>query len=158
MAVNRAGRKASINIWNRDGNVYLLTFTHPARVTKRLALTQDRIFTSAGIDYQGWPFELYLPGSDEDVPRGSLTISNVTNDALKFCAPLKYPPPKVQIQRVVESDPDTAQETYKGLYFRRVRGVAASIEVFFGQQAYAAEPYPAGRMTSRVAPWLEIIG
>lgn len=164
MPSNAAGRKAVLNVWNSDGNIVLISLTHPDITTQRLAMsTSDvTVAVAAGASpadgtYTAYPFELEPVTDDKGVPRGALRISNVTSLIWNLVGSLDAPPPQLNIYRVLESDATVIQDSFLSLDVKRVAANMLTIECEFGHENYASEPYPAARVVPPLCPWLQYL-
>lgn len=162
MPVNSAGRRSVLNVNNVDGSIFLITFTHQTFSTQRLALAmQDVSSTADGTGakiYTAFPFELELPTDDKGVPTGSIRLSNVTQLILNLIKDVQSPPPQLNIFRVLESDVNTVQDSFRYLDIMEVRANMLSIDATFSHENYAVEPYPAARVIPPYAPWMQYVG
>lgn len=160
MPANAAGRKAVLNVWNSDGNIVLIRFSHADIVTQRLALAMDDVLSTAdggAQTYTAYPFEIELPTDDKGVPRGAIRLSNVTRQVWDLVSDLTTPP-QLTIYRVLESDLNTVQDEFAGLDIKRVSAEMLSLEAEFGHENYAVEPYPAARVIPPACPWMLYVG
>lgn len=157
MPANAAGRKAVLNVWNSDGNIVLITLTHPEITTQRLALCLDDVVSTAdggSETYTAYPFEIELPTDDKGVPRGVIRLSNISHQVWDLVGDLDDPPPQLNIYRVLESDLNTVQDSFTKLDLKTVAAEMLTLEATFGHENYATEPYPAARLIPPLAPWI----
>lgn len=162
MPANRGGRSAVLNVWNRDGNIILLEFSHASISTQRLAMATDDVTSTLGggspVTFTAYPFELDQVTDDKGVPRGGLRISNVTALIWNLIGDLAGAPPQINLYRVLESDVDTIQDQFLGLDVKRVAADMLTVECEFGHENYAIEPYPAARVIPPRCPWITYVG
>jgi hypothetical protein len=125
-----------------DPYIVLATFHHaelsePLRVARNAAAV-----TSGGISYaKGW-FDIELPTDTADLPRGRMTVPNVDlriSTALLAIAT----PPRITLQCVLVSDPDTVIERYDFLYLNNITGTTRVVSGVLDSWDYSTAPYPA---------------
>lgn len=162
MPVNAAGRRSVLNVNNVDGHILLFAFSHSSFPTQRLALAmQDVVSTADGTGAQTWtayPFELELPSDSKGIPTGTIRLSNVTRLVWGLIKDITEPPPQISIFHVLESDPNTVQDSFTKLDVRRVTADMLSLEAEFSHENYAQEPYPACRIVPPYTPWMLYAG
>jgi hypothetical protein len=160
--MNAAGRKAALNVWNADGHIILLKFTHASITTQRLALHMTDVVSTVdggSATYTAFPFEIELPTDDKGAARGTLRISNVTKIIWDLIGSVRtFTPPQLAIYRVLESDVNTAQDSFLLLDVQRIAANILSVEANFSQENYASEPYPAARVIGKYCPWMLYVG
>lgn len=161
MPVNSAGRRAILSCWNSDGRILLLTLTHALITTERLALTKNNVSSTVegggAQTFTAFPFIVDLPTDDKGAPRGSIRVSNVTRRVWDLIGALETPP-QLNFYFVLESDVNTAQESFLLLDVHRVAAKGNVIEGVFGHENYAIEPYPAARVVGEYCPWMLYVG
>ena len=162
MPVNAAGNAAVLNVWNADGNIILLTFSHSSFATQRLALAMSDVVSTAdgtgSQTYTAFPFEVSLPTNSKGIPTGSIRISNVTRLVWGLIKDITEPPPQLALYRVLESDLNTVQDQFLRLDIKRVTADMLALEAEFGHENYAQEPYPAARVVPPYCPWMVYSG
>lgn len=140
-----------------DYPILLLTITHddlqePIRVssdpTQRVEETDEKVVygtVSRQEQYVFFPFEMALPDDQEErAPRTRLIIDNVDREIVKAVRTAQGGAPRVQIEIVMASDPDTVEAELPDFDLRDVRYNVLTVEGDITLDSLAAEPFPAG--------------
>lgn len=125
-----------------DPYLQLLTFKH-ANLSKplRIAKNADDITSQGFVFHKGW-FDLEVPSDTNEPPKGRLSIPNVDREAAAVLLRLRTPP-RIRLQAVLASDPDTVIEDYDFLYLRQISGDAEVISGVIDSWNFTTEPWPA---------------
>ena len=116
--------------------------------------TDVRGVISNGIEYTFLPFEIVLPGEDEDSPPVSkVRIDNITREIVTAVRTIRDAP-NVTISIVMSSDPDTEEVSISGFQLNNVRADAFTVEGDLTTERLDVEPFPSGRFTPALFPGL----
>lgn len=144
--------------------IFLLTVTHPA-LTDPILLSTDptaRLSTdplvygtvSRGQDFLYAGVDITLPDEQDRTPPASkLTVENVTRDLIPLARSVSTPP-KVLIEAVLASDPDTVETTFAEFDMTSLIADAAVLTFDLTIDALATEPYPSGTFSPAAFPGL----
>ncbi len=153
MLATAVGKAAALTVWNADGWVVLFELTHADITTKRFALAMDDI-TSGGNVYTAYPLEIEL-----GFPQGAMRVSNIPRALWDALSGLDSGvPPQLTIKLVLESAPDTIEQSYSELDVTAVAGSGNVIEIEFGHEDRSEEPFPAQRLIPPFANWIKYVG
>lgn len=133
----------------------LLTITHQglAPELRRWVNAREDV-VSNGETYKACEFDVILPEQDgEHLGRARLRISNIDRD-IQDAILYADPPPKVQFQIVLSSDPDEVEQSTGELRLERVTADVNWIEGELGPPDTAVEPYPGDSFTPANFPGL----
>jgi hypothetical protein len=109
---------------------------------------------SGGNNYFFLPLQITLPDeSDGNMPRCSINISDVTRYLTKAIREL-YEPPKVTLQLVLASQPNTIEASFGGLYITNITYSADTVQCQLEMINYASEPFPAYTFSPNYFPGL----
>jgi hypothetical protein len=109
---------------------------------------------SRGLNYIFLPLEITLP-SEEDgqPPRSTIILHDVTRNLTPIIRGLTSPP-KVKLELVLSSSPDTVEASFSGLYITNFSYNATSVTAELSMIDYDREPFPSGRFTPSLFPGL----
>lgn len=133
----------------------LVTITHAdiAPELRRWVNARENV-VSNGLTYKACEFDVTLPEQDgERLGRAKLRISNIDRD-IQDAILYADPPPKVQFQIVLSSQPNTVEESTGELCLERVTADANWIEGELGPADTAVEPWPGDSFTPANFPGL----
>lgn len=125
-----------------DQYLQLVTFRHrdlsaPIRIAKNGADVESQGHTFR----KGW-FELELPTDKNEPPKGRISVPNIDRQFSALLLRLRRPP-RVQLQAVLRSAPDTVIENYDKLFMRGISGDANFISGTLDSWNFTTEPWPA---------------
>lgn len=137
----------------------LLTVNHED-LAAPLKVTSDSVETtkssSAGGDtYDPFPFEIELPLDDEDLS-GALARLRIDAVDRSFVEAVRRigGVPKVDVEIVLASDPDTVEATWPTFALSNGRYDATTIEGDLVLEVFAQEPFPGDKMDPGLFPGL----
>lgn len=150
-----------------DSDLYfLLTVYNPANdsevvarlsdgYTKRISETPTEVIygvTSRGQDYTFIPMEISLPSEEEaQAPRCSLVIHDVTKYIIPLIRSISGPP-KITMELVLSSTPDTVEARFTGFYVSSVSYNVDTVTLEMSMINYEREPFPAHSFTPAYFP------
>lgn len=161
-SMSPAALKALFSPDSSEQLITLVTLTSGAEVvrladgfTQRLSETEEDVIygvRSRGQDFVFLPIEIGLP-SDEDgaAPRAQLTIHNVTRYLTPFIRGL-VAPPRVDLEIVLASSPDTVEVSFGGMSLASVTYSAETVQGNLTVDTLALEPFPAHTFTPNWFP------
>lgn len=134
---------------------FLLTITHPAIVTpirfstdatQRITTDPLRYGTISRTNtYYFVGVDILMPQEAErQAPTSKMMISNVDRSMIPTARSIAAPPPKVQIEAVLTSAPDTVEYTVPQMDMVNLTYDAATLTFDLAIDAFATEPFPAG--------------
>ena len=125
--------------------------------TSRISETLDDVIygtTSRGNNYIFLPIEVSLPSEDDaNAPKCSLVLHDVTQMIVPTIRSLTGPP-KVLLELVLASTPDTVEASFYGFYISNISYDANSINAELSMVDYQVEPFPAFSITPAYFPGL----
>lgn len=107
--------------------------------------------TSRGNDYIYLPIEIGLPSEDDGAPRATITIHDVTREAMPLIRGVTGNP-TVTIEAVLASAPNTVEMSITGLEMRMIRYDRNTIEAELSAENLALEAFPAHTFTPAYFP------
>lgn len=135
-----------------------ISIHHPLIVGGPLRLVSNlENLVANGNTYTAFPFQITLPDDDEAgaVPRLKLVIDNVDRQIVTTIRQLPpSPPPTVDLDICLASQPDVAEVTYTGLALRTVPYDVYTVEGDLVLDEDDREPYPQYAMTPALFPGL----
>lgn len=153
MTLTTAGKRNVLNPRNADPRIVLLTLEHDDLDFAHRYTNNFEDIESGGETFTAFPFMVTFPTDDDGVPRGTIRVSNVTRELWDLIGTVTTPP-KITITFVLASDPDTTERTFALLEVRRIVATMLSLEAEYSHENYAAESYPARRLTPKVFSWI----
>jgi hypothetical protein len=133
--------------------VLLLTLDAPELAEPIRVCSDSQPTISNGETYQPYPFQIVLPGEDEDSsPEATLEIDNVARELVATVRTMTSL--LVRAQLVLASQPDTVELDYDGMMLRSVTVTAGTISGTLTADSDEVEPYPSGRFTPADFPAL----
>jgi hypothetical protein len=125
--------------------------------TKRISETADEVVygvTSRGKDYMFLPIQVTLPQEDEaQAPRCSITLNDVTRYVTPIIRTITGPP-KVTLELILSSTPDTVEVSFSGLYITSFTYSADSVTASLAMTDFEREPFPMHTFSPRYFPGL----
>lgn len=141
--------------------IVLITITHPD-LSEDIRVSSDPTITlssgslgttSNGNDYVQFPFELILQEqSDNLLTRAKLKIDNISREIIQAIRTAANEPPKVTIQIVLASDPDTVEMEIPNLKLNNVTANALTVEGELQSSIIQAEKYPSNTVNQALFP------
>lgn len=135
-----------------------IIITHPLIIGGPLRLVQNlQDVVAGGNTYTAFPFQITLPDEDEAgaTPRIKLVIDNVDRSIVATIRSLPpSPPPSVDIEIFLASQPNVVEVSYTGLTLRTVPYDVFTIEGDLVLDEDDREPYPQNAMTPALFPGL----
>ena len=130
----------------------LLTITHPT-ISPSIRVTSDAVTTTSnGNSFLPYPFRLTLPDDpDNGFSSGALVIDNVSRDIISSIRAITTPP-KVTIQIVLGSDPDTIYVEFSDFKLSKITYDVLKITGNLVLDHFINEPFPGTRMTPATFP------
>lgn len=162
-----AAIKAVFSTESTDDLILLLTIYDPddqsvvARLcdnfTKRISETESEVVygvTSNNNDFIYLPLEITLPTEEEaQAPRCSVTIHDVTRYLTPIIRELSGPP-KVTLQLVLSSTPNTIEASFSGFYISNITYNKDTVTADLSMIDYEREPFPMHSFTPAYFPGL----
>jgi len=122
-AVESANAQETGEAW-----LVLLTIDHDELAVPIRVANNHETITSGGDEYIGFPFEITLPGEDQDQPmKAQLRIDNVERTIVETLREIDSPP-SVTARVVLASQPDTVEAEFVGMKLRSARYDANTVE------------------------------
>lgn len=157
-------RKALFDQESAEVPIFLVTITHdslatPIRLstdaTERLSETPLTYgTTSRGDEYLFVGMEIAIPDEgDRMSPASKLTIQNVSRELIPLARSVTTPP-RVAIECVLASDPDTVEFSIPIMEMAGLQYDAATLTFSLVVDALSSEPFGAGRFTPAGFPGL----
>lgn len=135
-----------------------ISITHPLILGGPLRFVSDLTdLVTGGNTYTAFPFQITLPDEDEEgaTPRIKLMIDNVDRQIVATIRSLPpSPPPTVDIEIFLASQPTTVEVAYTGLVLRTVPYDVFTVEGDLVLDEDDREPYPQYAMTPALFPGL----
>lgn len=152
MAITDAMKKAVLGLTSDEVAISLLTFSGTGFTTFRVC-NNDTDIVSRSQTFLAWPFDLQLPGDNEDAPAAVLRIANVDR-RIGQGIDAAAGPINVLIEVILASNPDNPEKTFQGLELRTTRRNGLVIEGELQSAQITSEPYPNIRATPGRFPGL----
>jgi hypothetical protein len=130
--------------WRDDVLIYLLTVTHPALPTIRLARNNQNII-SRGETFTAAPFDLKLGNDNDEFPSLSITLPNVDREIGRSLLAIQSGM-EVAIEAVFASDPDDVWKRYARLELHDVTFGALVLQGTISHRRINHEPFPNRRI------------
>ena len=106
------------------------------------------------IPYIFVPMEINLPSEEDNAaPKCSLSIHDVTRYLTPTIRNLNYSP-KVKLDLVLYSTPNTVEATFSGFYITNINYTADTVTCELTMTDYAVEPFPCFTFTPQYFPGL----
>lgn len=125
--------------------------------TQRISETDSDItygVISGGNNFYFLPLQITLPDeTDNSMPRCSITINDVTRYITPAIREL-YEPPRITLQLVLASQPNTIEASFGGLYITNISYNADTVQLQLEMINYASEPFPAYTFSPNYFPGL----
>jgi hypothetical protein len=142
LTLSNAQRREMDSRRSADPYLWLVTFTHPDVDAPIRVARNGEAVVSQGVTFEkGW-FDLEAPTDNGEPPRGRITVPNIDRSVSSMLLALRYPP-RVRLQAVLASDPDTIIEDYDFLYIRGIEGDAETVSGSLDSWNFTGEPWPA---------------
>lgn len=147
MPVSETARRALYAPESEEVFLVLLTIDHdglsqPIRVVNNLEQVNSR-----GQEFIAFPFSISLPDDkEESPPRARLAIDNVTREIGQAIRQI-VGPPRVTIEVVMASAPDTVEASFPNFLLRNVTYDAATVSGELMVEDLTREPVPSRRFT-----------
>jgi hypothetical protein len=148
-----------------DFPIMLLTITavgltDPIRIssdpTARIAEPiEDIVYgtVSRGENYYFIPFQISLPGENDEASRASITIDNISRELVPTIRRLTAPP-SVLMEMVMASSPNTVEVQFPGFSITSISYDRMTISGELNVEMLTSEPFPAGTFTPSRFPAL----
>lgn len=136
-----------------DPFLVLLTIAHPDLDDDIRVVANNETVTSRGKEFVGYPFEVSLPSDNEETPKGTLTISNVSK-RIGYALDVIQSPPILTFELVLASQPDDVELAYTDFEMTDVTWDARNVKASFSQTVFWDEPWPRMRVTPQDFPGL----
>lgn len=120
----------------------LLEISHPDLADPIRIVNDKANITSNGDEYIGYPFQIYLPDSNEDSPpRAKIRVDNVSREIGQSIRQISTPP-SVSLKVIRPDTPDIIEFQYSGMKLRHVPYDALTIEGDLEFEDLTKEPFP----------------
>lgn len=154
--LTRAQRRNLDSRRSSDPYLFLLTVTHPMLATPlRIAKNAEAVASQGFTFAKGW-FEVDVPADRSEPPQGRLSVPNVDREIAAIVLGLRTAP-RIRLQAVLASDPDSVIEDYNHLYLREITGDARVLSGRLDSWRAVTEPWPARLATQARFPavWVQ---
>lgn len=127
---------------SEDAYLWLVTVTHPDSARPIRVARNGADVVSRGETFgKGW-FDLEAPTDTGEPPRGRLSVPNVNRRLSAMLLRLRTPP-RVTLEAVLASDPDTVIEAYDFMFLRGIEGDRTTVSGSLDSWNFHSEPWPA---------------
>jgi len=146
----------TISEYDNTGNVLRIADGYTGRLA---AYTTDAEVvygvTSRGSDYIFLPVNISLPSEEEGgIPKCSISITDVTKQLMPIIQSQIVRPPKLLLELVLNSSPNTVEASFPGFYINSITYTAESVQLDVSMINYQVEPFPCFGFTPKYFPGL----
>lgn len=110
--------------------------------------------TSRNEDYLFVPVNIVLPNDEDSSPRATINLAYVTPEMLQYIRTNIVDPPRVKLELVLTSTPDTVEATFDSFYIVNISYTATSVQLELSMINYDKEPFPQYSFTPQYFPGL----
>lgn len=138
--------------WSSESNLplVLLEIDHDD-LDEPILVVNDKVnITSLGNEYTAYPFDVFLPDSNDSAPpKAKLKIDNVSRELTQIIRTISSPP-SVVIKVIRRETPDIIEAEYLGMKLRHIPYDVLTIEGDLEFEDFTKEPYPALTFTPSI--------
>lgn len=118
----------------------LLTISAPELTTPLRFVSNNASLTSRGNVFMAFPFDIEFPGQDEESPgEARLVIDNIDRSIVNFVRSIQTPP-RITIEVVLASSPDTVEASFSNMTLRNVAYDAKTVSGILRFEDIVIEP------------------